>query len=135
MFEYRTDEQIQQDVLAELKWDTRVLPNEIGVSVRDGVVMLTGHVDSFYKKWAAEQAAQGVRGVKAVASEIEIKLPSTSERTDEDIAAAAVRAIDSNALLDNTKLHMTVSQGWVTISGEVEWNFQNDDAERLLRQL
>lgn len=135
MFESRTDEQIQQDVFAELKWDTRVLPNEIGVSVKDGVVMLTGHADSFYKKWAAEQAVQRVRGVKAVASEIEIKLPSTSERTDEDIAAAAVRAIESNALLDNTTLHMTVSQGWVTLSGEVEWNFQNDDAERLLRQL
>ena len=135
MFESMTDEQIQHDVLAELKWDTRVLPNEIGVSVKDGVVILTGHVDSFYKKRAAEQAAQRVRGVKVVASEIEIKLPSTSERTDEEIAAAAARAIESNALLDNTKLHMTVSQGWVTVSGEVEWNFQNDDAERLLRQL
>lgn len=67
--------------------------------------------------------------------DLELKLPTTSERTDEEIAAAAVRAIDSDALLDSKNLHVTVSKGWVTVSGEVEWNFQKEDAERLLRRL
>ena len=88
-----TDEQIQKDVLAELKWDARVQPNEIGVAVKDGVVTLTGWVDSYSKKWAAEEAAHRVHGVKAVANEIEVRLPSSAERTDADIAAAAVRAL------------------------------------------
>jgi len=88
-----TDEQIQRDVLAELKWDARVQPNEIGVAVKDGVVTLTGWVDSYTKRWAAEEAAHRVRGVKAVANDIEVRLPISAERTDADIAAAAVRAL------------------------------------------
>ncbi len=82
----RTDEEIQKDVLAELKWDAQVQPNEIGVAVKDGVVTLTGWVDSYLKKWAAEDAAHRVSGVRAVANEIEVKL--ATERTDADIAAA-----------------------------------------------
>ena len=135
MFESKTDEEIQKDVLAELKWDARVAPNEIGITVKNGVVTLTGHVDSFYKKWAAEQAAHRVRGVMAVASDLELRLPSTSERTDDEIAAAAVQAIESDALLAGNKLQVTVSQGWITVSGEVEWNFQKEDAERRLHRL
>ena len=92
--ETRTDAQIQQDVLAELRWDARVQPNEVGVAVKDGVVTLTGWLDSFTKKWAAEQAALRVRGVKAVANDIEVRLPGSSERTDADIAAAAARALE-----------------------------------------
>ena len=84
----RTDEEIHRDVLAELKWDARVQPNEIGVVVKDGIVTLTGGVDSYLKKWAAEEAAHRVRGVKAVANDIEVRLPSSAERTDTDIAAA-----------------------------------------------
>src|SRR6185295_10223566 len=84
-----SDEEIQREVLAELKWDARVQPNEIGVVVKDGVVTLTGWVDSYTKRWAAEEAAHRVRGVKAVANEVEVRLPSVSERTDADIAAAA----------------------------------------------
>jgi hypothetical protein len=79
-------------VLAELKWDARVQPNEIGVSVKNGVVTVTGSVDSYAKKWAAEEAAHRVRGVKAVANDIEVRLPGSDKRTDEDIAAAAVPA-------------------------------------------
>ena len=82
-----TDEQIQREVLSELKWDARVQPNEIGVAVKDGVVTLTGWVDTYIKKWAAEDAAHRVRGVKAVANDIEVRLPTESERTDADIAA------------------------------------------------
>src|SRR5258707_8208120 len=82
----RTDEQIQADVLEELKWDSRVKPNEIGVAVKDGIVTLTGWVDSYLKKMAAEQVAHRVNGVLAVANDIEVRLPSFAERTDADLA-------------------------------------------------
>jgi osmotically-inducible protein OsmY len=131
----RTDEQIQKDVLAELKWDARVRPNEIGVVVKNGVVTLTGWVDSYSKKWAAEDAAHRVRGVKAVANDIEVRVSSTDERTDADIAAAAVRALEWDAFVPVDKLDITVSKGWVTLKGEVEWQFQKQDAERVVRRL
>jgi osmotically-inducible protein OsmY len=133
--ETRTDEDIQREVLAELKWDARVQPNEIGVSVKDGVVTLTGVVDSYSKRWAAEEAAHRVRGVKAVANDLEVRLPSSAERTDADIAAAAVRALEWDALVPIEKLDVTVSKGWVTLKGEVEWQFQKEDAERVVRRL
>jgi osmotically-inducible protein OsmY len=133
--ESQTDEDIQRDVLAELKWDARVQPNEIGVSVKDGVVTLTGVVDSYSKRWAAEEAAHRVRGVKAVANDIEVRLPSSAERTDADIASAAVRALEWDSLVPMEKLDVTVSRGWVTLKGEVEWQFQKEDAERVVRRL
>src|SRR3979411_2328041 len=131
----RTDEQIQRDVLAELKWDGRVQPNEIGVVVKDGIVTLTGWVDSFTKKWAAEEAAVRVRGVKAVANDIEVRLPTSAERTDADIAAAALHALQWDAFIPTDKIKVTVSNGWVTLDGEVEWLFERDDAERVVRRL
>jgi osmotically-inducible protein OsmY len=133
--ETRTDTQIQADVLAELKYEPRVQPNEIGVTVKDGVVTLTGWVDSYAKKWAAEEAAHRVRSVKAVANDIEVRLPLSSERTDADIAAAAVRALEWDAFLDIDKLDVTVSKGWVTLKGSVEWQFEKDEAERVVRRL
>jgi osmotically-inducible protein OsmY len=128
-----TDEEIQKDVLAELKWDAQVQPNEIGVSVKDGVVTLTGWVDSYLKKWAAEDAAHRVGGVKAVANDIEVKL--FSERTDTDIAEAAVHALQWDASVPADKIQVTVSKGWVTLKGEVNWNFEKQDAERVVRRL
>jgi osmotically-inducible protein OsmY len=133
--ETKTDEQIQKDVLAEMKYDARVQPNEIGVAVKDGVVTLTGWVDSYSKKWAAEEAAHRVRSVKAVANDIEVRLPSSAERTDADIAAAAVRALEWDAFVSVDKLDVTVSKGWVTLKGDVEWQFQKEDAERVIRRL
>ena len=130
-----TDEQIQREVLAELKWDPRVTPNEIGVAVRDGIVTLTGWVDSYIKRWAAEEAAHRVRGVKAVANDIEVRLPTSAERTDADIAAAVVRALEWDAMIPIEKLDVTVSRGWVTLKGEVEWQFQRDEAERVVRRI
>ena len=130
--ETRTDTQIQTDVLSELKYDARVLPNEIGVAVKDGVVTLTGWVDSYTKKWAAEEAAHRVRGVKAVANDIEVRLTTAEERTDADIAAAAVRALEWDALISVDKLDVTVSKGWVTLKGSVEWQYQKNDAERVV---
>jgi osmotically-inducible protein OsmY len=131
----RSDEQIQQDVLDELKWDARLQPNEIGVAVKDGVVTLTGWVDSYIKKWAAEEDAHHVRGVKVVASDIEVRLPGSAERTDADIAAAATRALEWDAFVPIERLDVTVSKGWVTLRGEVEWHYQKGDAERVVRRL
>lgn len=133
--EARTDEEIQQDILAELRWDARVQPNEIGVVVKNGVVTLSGWVDSYLKKWAAEEAALRVRGVKAVANDIEVRLSESGQRTDADIAAAAVRALEADAFLSPEKVHVTVSKGWVTLEGEVEWQFEKEDAERVVRRL
>src|SRR5438034_1271955 len=89
----QTDQDIQRDVLNELKWEPRVQPNEIGVAVKDGVVTLTGWVESYTKKWAAEEAPHRVRGVLAVANDVEVRLPSCAERTDADIAADALRGL------------------------------------------
>jgi osmotically-inducible protein OsmY len=129
----QTDQELQQDVLAELKWDAQIQPNEIGVSVKDGVVTLTGWVDSYLKKWSAEDAAHKVAGVKAVANDIEIKL--ATERTDPDIAEAAVHALEWDAFVPSGKVQVTVSKGWVTLKGEVEWQYQKQDAERVVRRL
>jgi osmotically-inducible protein OsmY len=128
-----TDQEIQRDVLAELKWDAQVQPNEIGVSVKDGVVTLTGWVDSYLKKWSAEDASHRVSGVKAVANDIEVKL--STERTDPDIAAAAVHALQWDAFVPSEKIQVTVSKGWITLKGDVEWQYQKEDAERVVRRL
>lgn len=110
-------------------------PNEIGVVVKDGVVTLTGWVDSYTKKWAAEDDAHRVGGVKAVANDIEVRLGTGSERTDPEIAAAVARALQQDALVPIDKLDVTVSKGWVTLKGEVEWQYEKEDAERAVRRL
>jgi osmotically-inducible protein OsmY len=133
--EARTDTQIQSDVLAELRFEPRVQPNEIGVAVKDGVVTLTGHVDSYLKKWSAEKAAHRVRGVKAVANDIVVTLPNSSERTDDEIAKAAVQALEWDAFVPTDKVKVTVEKGWVTLDGEVDWQFQRLDADRVVRRL
>jgi osmotically-inducible protein OsmY len=131
----RTDEEIQRDILDELRWDARVQPNEIGVMVKDGVVTLTGWVDNYTKKWVAERAAHRVRGVAAVANEIEIRLSTTAERSDTDIAAAAKQALEHAELVPEQKIEVTVSEGWVTLKGEVEWQYQRIEAERAVHGL
>jgi len=130
-----TDEKLQKDVLDKLKWDVRVKANDIRVSVKGHVVTLTGYVDSYTRRWAAEGAARSVRGVHAIANEIEVRLPSSSERTDEDIAAAAARAIEWDSVVSPEQVKATVSKGWVTLNGEVEWQYQKADAERAVRRL
>lgn len=133
--EYRTDEQIQHDVLAELRWDARLQPNEIGVIVKNGIVALTGWVDSYIKRWAAEEAAHRVRGVKAVVNDIEVRLPISAERNDADLAEAAVRALEWDAAIPTENIEVTVSKGWVTLKGEVDWQYQKEDAEQAIRRL
>jgi osmotically-inducible protein OsmY len=128
-----TDEQIRTDVIDELKWDPQVQANEIGVSVKDGVVTLTGWVDSYLKKWRAEEDVLRLAGVKAVANDIEVKL--ATERTDSDIAAAAVRGLEWDPGIPAGKITVSVSKGWVTLKGDVEWQYQKLDAERVVRRL
>jgi osmotically-inducible protein OsmY len=129
----RTNEDIQRDVLAELKWDAKIQPNEIGVIVKDGVVTLTGWVDSYLKKWKAEEAAHKVSGVKAVANEIEVRL--AYDRTDIDIAKEATQALELNAFVPSDKVKVTVSKGWLTLKGEVDWQYQREEAERAVRRI
>jgi osmotically-inducible protein OsmY len=112
-----------------------VAPNEVGVSVKTGVVTLTGRVESYTKKWAAEDAALRVRGVRAVANEIEVKLPFDDQRTDADIAAAAASALKWDAFIPSDKVQATVSKGWITLKGAVDWQFQKEAAEREVRNL
>lgn len=131
----RTDEQIQRDVLEELAWDVRVQPNDIGVTVRDGVVTLTGWVDSTAAKWAAERCAQRVRGVRVVADDVEVRLPGSAERTDEDIAVAVSRALEWDSFVPAERLDVTVANGWVMLRGEVEFGWQRRTAEHEIRRL
>lgn len=129
------DADIQRNVLEELKWEPRVQPNEIGVIVKDGVVTLTGYVDSYAKKIAAEQAALRVHGVKAVANDIQVRLPGSSERTDTDLARMSKEALQWNVLVPSDRIKVTVSSGWMTLEGEVDYAFQKQEAERAVRNL
>lgn len=122
-------------MLDELGWDAQTRPNEIGVTVSEGVVTLTGWVDSYARRWAAERCAHRVRGVRAVASEIEVRLPGTDERTDAEIAIAAGRALEWDSFVPAERLDVTVANGWVMLRGEVEYGFQRRTAERELRRL
>jgi osmotically-inducible protein OsmY len=134
--EVRTDEQIQQDVLAELRWDARVRPNEVAVAAQGGIVTLAGWVDNYVKRWAAERAAQRVRGVVAVANEIEIHPPAgDAEPTDADVAAAAAQVVRWNALVPAGRVEVAVSAGRVTLRGDVEWEYERREAERAVRGL
>ncbi|MGW3894675.1 BON domain-containing protein [Micromonospora profundi] len=131
----RTDQDIQSAVLDELTWEPRVQPHEIGVTVDEGVVTLTGRVDSYAKKWAAERAAHRVVQVRAVANDLAVRLPGSAERADPDLAAAAGNALEWDAFVPIEKLQVTVSAGWVTLHGEVEWEYQRRAAERVVCRL
>ncbi|HEX5542906.1 MAG TPA: BON domain-containing protein [Micromonospora sp.] len=131
----RMDQDIQRDLLEELKWEAQVRPNEIGVAVQDGVVTLSGWVNNYAKKWAAERTAHRIRGVRAVANDIEVRLPTTAQRTDADIATAATRALEWDAFVPLENLDVTVSNGWVMLQGEVEWEYQRRAAESAVGRL
>ena len=130
-----TDENIQQDVMQELRWNSRLQPNEIGVAVKDGIVTLTGAVDSYAKKLAAEEAAIRVHGVKAIANDIQVHLPGVSENTDTDLAQRAREVLlwDGEVPANNVKI--MVSNGWITLEGEVEHAYQKEATEREISHL
>jgi osmotically-inducible protein OsmY len=129
------DDEIRSDVLARLKWDGRVQPSDIGVAVKDGTVTLNGWVDSESKRWTAEEAVHRVHSVRAVVNELEVRLPSSAERPDADIAAAAVRALETDAVVPVEELAVSVSNGRVTLEGDVEWQDQKEEAERVVHRL
>jgi osmotically-inducible protein OsmY len=131
----RTDSDIQHEVLEELQWDTQVRANEIGIAVTDGIVTLTGWVESYFTRQAAQDAAHRVRGVAAVANEITVRLPSSAERTDAELAQAVLYALKWDAAISTERLEVTVSQGWVTINGDVYSQFQREDAVRVIQRL
>jgi osmotically-inducible protein OsmY len=131
----QTDEDIQREVLRELKWDAEVAPNEIGVAVGNGVATLTGWVETFSKKWAAERAALRVRGVKAVVNNIEVRLAPSHEQTDVDLAQSVARALEMDSLVPDDMVKVSVSGGWVTLRGQVDWDYERREAERVVRNL
>jgi osmotically-inducible protein OsmY len=131
----KTDTQLQQDVLAELKWEPSVHAAAIGVEVKDGVVTLAGEVSSFTEKWAAERTAQRVSGVTALAIDLEVKLSSLGKRTDADIARSAQTALAWVACLPADAVKVMVEGGQVTLSGCVDWQFQKQAANDSIRHL
>jgi osmotically-inducible protein OsmY len=131
----KTDAELQHDVMNELKWEPTIKAAEIGVGVTDGVVTLSGYVDSFYKKWAAERAAARVFGVKAVAEELKVRLPDSLKRSDEDIARAVANVLEWNVLMPHDRVKVQVQDGVVTLSGEVDWGYQKFAAEEVVRYL
>ena len=131
----RTDLDIQSDVLDELNWTAHVKASEIGVAVTEGVVTLTGTVETYFAQHAAQEAALRVRGVHAVANEIEVRLHSSAERTDSDLALAVWNALKWDAVIPTDQLEVVVSHGYVTLKGQVEWYFQREAAGRVVQRL
>ena len=131
----KSDSEIRDDVLNELRWDPQITdPDAIGVAVTDGAVTLTGHVPTYAQKLAAARAAERVYGVKAVANELTVKLAG-APRDDSDIAAAIAHVLDCNVSVPEGKVHARVEGGWVTLDGEVDYDYQRREVERMVRQV
>jgi osmotically-inducible protein OsmY len=128
------NEQLREDVIAELTLEPRVNAARIGVAAEDGIVTLTGTVSSLAEKWAAEDAVKRVKGVRGIAEEIAVDLPSTHRRDDTDIARAAADAIAWDSLLPRT-IQVTVQDGKVTLRGEVDWQYQRAETEKIVRRI
>jgi osmotically-inducible protein OsmY len=124
-----------EDVIAELKWEPRLEDDDIAVAVRDGVVTLAGYVKSYGEKWTAERVASRVKGVKAVANDLQVKLPTSSERPDPELARAAVDALKWNIWVPKDRVKLKVEKGWITLEGEVDYFYQKEAAERAIRHL
>jgi osmotically-inducible protein OsmY len=131
----KTDMELKKDVEQELDWDPRVNAAHVGVSVKDGIVTLSGHVPSFAEKYAAETTSKRVYGVKAVADELDVKLPSSAIRTDEDVAATCVRVLKDDYQVPDEKIKVVINNGWVTLEGQVDWQYQKDAAGRAVHYL
>jgi osmotically-inducible protein OsmY len=131
----RTDSEIQQAVLRELKWDTRVEETDVGVEVGSGIVTLTGTVSNWAKRFAAQEAAHRVAGVRDVANDIKVKIPGTGQRDDTEVARAVRNALEWDVFVPDTKITSTVSDGWVTLEGTVDYWSEREDAEKAVRNL
>jgi len=131
----KTDAHIKADVTDELAWDPAVNATGIGVAVKDGVVTLTGHLDSYAEKHAVEQAVHRVAGVRGIAVELDVRLATEHKRSDSDIAQAAATALQLNSLVPDEKIQVLVETGRVTLTGEVDWSYQLASAEQCVRPL
>jgi len=131
----KSDSEIRDDVINELQWDPQITePDAIGVAVKDGAVTLTGHVSTYAQRLAAARAAERVYGVKAVANDLKVKL-SGAPRDDSDIAQAIAHVLEWNVQVPEGKVHARVSDGWVTLEGEVEYEYQRHEVERMVRNV
>ena len=131
----KTDAQLQKNVMNELEWEPTIHAAEIGVAVKDGVVTLSGNVDSYGKKWAADRAAKRVYGVKAVVEEIKVTLAGSHKRADKDIAKSATDVLDWNLWIPRDRVKVMVQDGRITLSGDVDWYYQKERAEDAVRHL
>jgi len=129
------DSQLQSDVQAELQWQPNIEAAHIGVTAKDSIVTLTGQVTHYVEKTAAEDATKAVYGVKGVANDIVVELLDSSRRTDQDIAEAAVSAMQWDFEVPNDKIKVIVKNGWVTLEGNVDWQYQRDAAKRCVQYL
>lgn len=131
----KTDAQIREDICDELAWDPAVNAAEVGVAVTDGVVTLTGHLSTHAQKQAAERAALRVSGVRAVAMEVDVRLLPSDHRSDTEIASAAQVALNWNVVVPAGRVQLKVERGWVTLSGDVEWDYQRKATEETVSRL
>lgn len=131
----KTDAELKKDVLSELSWDPLVPEARIGVSVHNGVVTLTGHLDTYAEKVATQRAVERVSGVKTIAVELEVIPTGAHQRSDTEIASAVQHVLSWNTSVPPQRIAVSVEQGWVTLSGELDWNFQRRALERMIRPL
>jgi osmotically-inducible protein OsmY len=131
----RTDSEIQKDVADELRWDPALKEDDIAVAVRDFVVTLAGFVASYADKWRAERLVGKIKGVRAIANDLQVKLPASSQRPDPEIARAALDALKWDVVVPSDRITMRIENGWVTLEGEVDFYFQRQAAERDVRNL
>ena len=133
----KTNEELQKDVIQEIKWDPqlRTVATEIGVSAKEGVITLSGIVDTYARKLAAEKAAQRVHGVKVVAVDIEVKPVKTGIKSDTEIAEAVSNALKWNSAVNEDRIEVKVDNGWVYLNGQVEWEYEKRTAESAIKNL
>src|ERR1017187_4881712 len=131
----KTDSEIQKDVMEELKWEPLLTATEIGVAVKNSVVTLTGTVDTYAKKEEAENAAKRVTGVKAVAEDIQVKPFNSFVKNDTEIATMIADSMKWHSAVQEDKIKVKVESGWVTLEGNVDWEFQKDAAKNSIKNL
>jgi osmotically-inducible protein OsmY len=131
----KSDSDVKRDVEAELKWDPDIDPTDIGVAIKDGVVTLTGFVRSYTQKSQAERDVKRVSGVIGVANDIEVRLPTSSQRPDPDIARDAVAALKHELPYSSETMKVLVKDGWVTLEGTAEWHYQRMRVEEAVRRV
>jgi len=135
MTTHRTDTAIKQDILDELKWDPKVTETEIGVTVKDGAVTLTGNVPLYSHKYAAHQAAKRIKGVRVIVDEVQVEIPSLMVGSDPDIAKHIAHIFEWNTQIPADKIKAEVKNGYVTVSGEVDWQYQRNYIQKLVEDV